>query len=289
MKRVLFGLAGGIGNCIFALPALKKLSRVAEVSLWVEGDYPQAGLWRECRYVAGRVYVPGDTLPRFDEYLAAQYAPTKAPGIRFRTCGWPKGTFLYGKPEWQYVAEGAVGDGSKEDVSDWFDRIANCRRFPIYDVGLIPGGKPGDEWSRKKWGGFQRLGNELEARDYHGGSFGTVEEVAEAGLSSSIVGPYQLLENVVAHLASCRVVVANDCGIGHLASSLGIPTVMIYTATSSIKGEPVGNVFRKVTRGLPCSPCQSTPRWKECQNWVCRDVRVDDVLRETLELLESAP
>jgi ADP-heptose:LPS heptosyltransferase len=88
-------------------------------------------------------------------------------------------------------------------------------------------------------------------------------------------------------LAGCRVIIGTDSGVTHLASSLGVPVVVVYTATSPIKGDPVG-MNRKIFKPLPCSPCQSTPGWQGCNDWRCRDIDPTSVIEAADISLEKA-
>lgn len=286
---ILFGLAGGLGNGLFALPALKKLSRLDSVALYVEDDYSTAELWSRCRY-ATRVYGRNNTLPRAAQYLAGQYIPGAMLGLPVQRCGWPEGTSNYKWPEWDQIARLACGSASAEDVTDWCE----IRSEKEIDFALIPGGKPGDEWSRKKWPGFYQLALALENQRYSVEAFGLRYEIDEAKLRGWWQGP-RAIQNMPDVLARCRVAVTNDCGIGHLASSLGIPTVMIFTATSPVKGRPMGP-HRIIARGCERMPrgCQSTEVWRECAKWVCREIPVEEAARAGIDFLpkpigESVP
>jgi ADP-heptose:LPS heptosyltransferase len=87
-------------------------------------------------------------------------------------------------------------------------------------------------------------------------------------------------------LAGCRVIVGTDSGPTHLASSLGIPTVIIFTATSEIKGDPVGMPNRKVVNTIPCRPCQSKPQWFGCKDWKCREIQKETVIQSVMEIMK---
>ena len=278
---ILFGLHGGIGNSLFCLPAIKALSRLASVNLCVEGDYDMTALWSRCCYVE-KVYGPKDSLPRADDYMTGQYVPAAFRGKPVQFCGWPRGESQYARPEWAQIKLKAVGDERKETVVDWLDR--SSKNAPDIDFALIPCGKPGSEWQRKKWDGFLQLANRLESRGKTVRAFGQREEICASGLLGWWDGPRSLAA-LPDYLLRCRVAVCTDSGIGHLASSLGIPVVMLFTATSQVKGEPVGDVFKIVSEGLPCAPCQSTPRWGACLDWRCRRIAVERVEKEAINLL----
>lgn len=278
---IVAGLHGGLGNCLFMLPALTALARSNQVSLYVAGDYPMAALWQRCamarsvwphpRMVAARA--PG-------RWICGQYSPPLR--RHWQRCGWPEGTRAYPHPEWAQIKRLACGDMSRENVTGW---IQDLQPGPAVDVGLIPGCKPGGEWARKRWPGMAQLAAELRAAGCSIASFGQAEEIEEAGLRDVWTGP-QPLERLPDLLAGCRVVVGTDSGVAHLASSLGVPVVMLFTATCPTKGDPVGQpeLVRKLTLRLPCAPCQSTPRWRECGEWQCRQIPVAAVFAAAMAL-----
>jgi hypothetical protein len=279
---ILFGLSGGIGNSLFCLPAIKALSRADKISLVVDGDYDMEMLWRRCAYTE-KVYGPKSKLPKSDRYITGQYVPASFRGLPVEFCGWPRQTSVYDKPEWAQIKGKSCGDEQAEDVSDWtgYEKVSSD-----IDFAIIPCGKPGDEWSRKKWAGFYELACRLESDGHSVRAFGQADEIKDAGLQGWWDGPRRL-EALPDALRRCRVSVANDSGIGHLACSLGIRTVMLFTATSPIKGRPLGP-HRIVALRPPCSPCQSTPRWAACRDWrPCQEIGADGVYKEAVDFLKK--
>jgi heptosyltransferase-2 len=78
-------------------------------------------------------------------------------------------------------------------------------------------------------------------------------------------------------IAGARAVIAIDNGLAHVAAALGVPTVVLFGATSETKNRPLGPRVRLMTRPLPCRPCQMTPRWDACRRWRCMGFSVDEV------------
>lgn len=285
MSLICFGLHGGLGNCLFCLPAIKHLSQRHSVHLCVQGDYPMADLFARCQYVKSVFRVGQDgSMPPANAYFCGQYPPSLRPSRGWRPCGWPHGQSKYLYPEWEQIKRLACSDSRREDVSDWF-RLDQPVEKSI-DFGIIPGCKPGDEWRRKKLPNLKSIVSDLHPHTMQ--AFGMAEEIEEANLKSFWRGQ-ETLKSLARSLLACRVVVGTDSGITHLAASLGVPTVIIFTATCPVKGDPVGNprVVRKIWRGLECSPCQSTPRWKACSDWKCGNILVSEVVGAAFGLLES--
>jgi len=290
VKRVAVSLAGGIGNSLFNLPLLHALKSTGlEIVGCVDTDSPTTELWKRCVYLDEVVEMAGvGTLPAADAYLSG---PWRARGFTPTHQSKWKHVSLYHAPEWSVLLEMASSfgwKGSKPDVSGW------CRGLkPPSDslftqgAAIVPGCKPGDLWERKKYPRMGEVAKKIEALGYVPMLIGT--QADRDSLGEGLVGidcmgktSIELLPDL---LAGCAFIIGTDSGAAHLGASLGIPTVMIYTATSPVKGEPVGRRFRKIYRPLPCSPCQSTKAWQKCSDWICRDIEPDDIVEAALEML----
>ena len=55
--------------------------------------------------------------------------------------------------------------------------------------------------------------------------------------------------------AACDVFLTNDSGPMHIASALGVPTVVIFGATDEVATGPTGPLSRVVRQPVDCSPC----------------------------------
>jgi lipopolysaccharide heptosyltransferase II len=102
------------------------------------------------------------------------------------------------------------------------------------------------------------------------------------------------IDELLAVLARCDLVLSGDSGPLHMAVALGRPTVSIYGPTDprlygpSPKPEQRAIVIR---RGLPCSPCYSLLATAECPHGqpVCMiDVTVGEVFAAAIQLLERS-
>jgi ADP-heptose:LPS heptosyltransferase len=77
-----------------------------------------------------------------------------------------------------------------------------------------------------------------------------------------------------------RAVVAIDNGLAHVAAALGVPTVVMFGATSETKNRPQGARARILKRDdLVCRPCQMTPKWEGCAKWKCMDFEPEAVAK----------
>ncbi len=136
------------------------------------------------------------------------------------------------------------------------DGVLAGARCPV--VGLVPGA----EWATKRWGaeGFAALARELGrggATVLVLGGPGDREVAARIGALAGV--PLRdttgnAIDEAVAILARCDLVIGGDTGLVHCARALGRPTLVLFGPT-----EPARHRFssreRYLTLGLPCQPC----------------------------------
>ena len=63
------------------------------------------------------------------------------------------------------------------------------------------------------------------------------------------------LAEFIEFAAACEVYLTNDSGPMHIASALGVPTVVVFGATDEFATGPTGNDNRIVREPVDCSPC----------------------------------
>jgi len=262
MTSIAIGLASGIGNAVFMLPAIKALKeKGAHVALYVQTDFATADLWRRCRYADQVLEAPQSInghVPICGQWRPASWNRiSKVVQVQLR--------HPYTMPEWKSNLRLAC-QTERVDVSDW------CRdldRTPRWDVGIVPGSK-GGVWLRKRWPGMRAVAAHYLAAGRRVAVFGTQDDGAREIPGETVLTP--AISTLPDALAGCRVIIGTDSGVTHLASSLGVPVVVVYTATSEVKGEPVGRAHTKILAPLACRPCQTTPRWAACGRWACQDL-----------------
>lgn len=70
-------------------------------------------------------------------------------------------------------------------------------------------------------------------------------------------------------LKNGELYVGNDSGPSHVAAAVGVKTYVIFGPTLISKNLPLGEDVHVLTKRLPCSPCQYTERFQECEENGC--------------------
>lgn len=125
-------------------------------------------------------------------------------------------------------------------------------------IGLCPGAEygPAKRWLPERF---------AEVAAQVGGEwvlFGTAkdEEVGEkiaAALGNgclNLIGK-TTLEELIAELRKCRLLLTNDTGTMHLAALLGVPVVAVFGSTEPRLTGPLGTGHRVLRHQVECSPC----------------------------------
>lgn len=127
-------------------------------------------------------------------------------------------------------------------------------------VALAPGAEYGEakRWPIRHWIGLCEHLDRRGLRPVLLGSKG--DRAANAAIASQISSAIDLagqttIEDAIDLLSACRVAVANDSGLMHIAAAVGSPVVAIYGSTSPQHTPPLSRQARIVTLGLACSPC----------------------------------
>lgn len=295
---MLVHLACGIGDIVLATPLLQVLSRhgfIVDVRL--DADYRGVGGlfsgWSAVRAVFDGAQPPLETysavlvaVPPFcwNEYQA-EYA---ANGIKpYR----PPASLFYRDARSYYLE---------------FARFVGCdiRNAPYYflpigtetaDQGkegpiiLAPGSKTG-LMATKRWPFFAELsrrlnypvviGTEDDLDDFDGA------RVAFGANATLHIGNLTLREAAM-RIATASLVVANDCGLGHIAGAVGVPTILLFGPTPDRALGALPPNVRILRSRLNCQPCWQRSRFKACAKRIdcLREISVDDVLRQINALI----
>lgn len=164
------------------------------------------------------------------------------------------------------------------------------------DAGISPGDTvigvaPGSVWATKRWTaeGYAALIGRLEDR-FKGKVLllGSPSE-REAGdriISLTSQKPFNLigktsLQELIAVIDRCCLLVGNDSAPGHIASARKVPVVSIFGPTVTSFGySPFGKDVYIVEKELPCRPCHhhGPVKCPEGHFRCMKDITVDDVM-----------
>jgi heptosyltransferase-2 len=81
------------------------------------------------------------------------------------------------------------------------------------------------------------------------------EEIKRAGIACHNFAGATKLDEFVEMAAACELFLTNDSGAMHVASALGVPTVVVFGATDDQATGPTGAWSRVVRHTVECSPC----------------------------------
>jgi heptosyltransferase-2 len=93
------------------------------------------------------------------------------------------------------------------------------------------------------------------------------------------------IEQLIAELGGCRLLLTNDTGTMHLAALLGVPTVAIFGSTEPALTGPLGTQNVILRHHVECSPCflRKCPIDFRCM----KAVTVEEVVSAVLSMLAS--
>lgn len=180
----------------------------------------------------------------------------------------------------------------REAELSWAARRLQALRLggPRFLIGIHPGASfgPAKRWPPERFAALaDRMIGALRADVLIFGS------AAEAPLAESIVramkhSPTVLagkttLTQMLALLAHCQLVIANDSGPMHLTAALGLPLVAVFGSTDERATGPLSVHARVVKNPVACSPCglRNCPIDFRCM----QSVTVENVSNAALELV----
>jgi ADP-heptose:LPS heptosyltransferase len=291
-RTVLVHLASGVGNIVLATPMLLALARQGlEVDLLVDGDYRgTAGLfegWSALRniYDGAAGEEPAQSydirIPAIPPFYWSRYA-TRYRRVRNVVARPPDSLFYQNEQAYYLEFVKRIGCAISPEPFCFLptspDRVHGVTSTTLV---LAPGCKTG-VMAAKRWPRFAELaerfedvvivGVEDDLRHFDGAPMRFPAHVR------SLVGVLSLRETACV-LAAAGVVVANDCGLGHVAAAVGAPTVLLFGPTPDVVlgGFPPNVIVLRA--GLPCEPCWHARRFAACASRIdcLAAIRADDV------------
>ncbi len=177
-----------------------------------------------------------------------------------------------------------VPQSLKDEATDF---LGNYADRPI--IGLAPGSKHPE----KMWLGFAELSAKiraaLEATTVVFASKSDNPELSSYRRSPALKFAIDLpLDLLAAVMSRCKVVIANDSGLMHVAAALSVPVIGIFGPTHPVLGfAPRGGKTRIVCDNVQCSPC-SLHGEKKCRmpvKYCFENITADRVMGMLLEIL----
>jgi ADP-heptose:LPS heptosyltransferase len=275
-KAVLVHLASGIGNIVLATPLLTVLARRGfVVDVRIDGDYPEtADLFRDwgaLRHVFVGSNAPPTSydavLPAVPPFYWERYAQLyrRVPNAVRRP---PDAHFYQDEQAWYLAFLAALGGA--ENPAPYCTLPVGpdpAHGTDASTLALAPGCKTG-EMAAKRWPHFAALAAAFPAVAVLGTpddlpGFDGATQMAFPRHVLNLIGRLTLRQTAEA-LASAGAVVANDCGLGHIAAAVGVPTVLLFGPTpSAALGRFPPNVA-VLRSDLTCAPCWFNQRFVAC-------------------------
>lgn len=129
-------------------------------------------------------------------------------------------------------------------------------------LGLCPGAEygPAKRWLPER---FAQVAQKIaEQHSVKWILFGTSADSAVAQQIAATLGDHCInrvgkttLDQLIAELAKCRLLLTNDTGTMHLAAFLGVPVVAIFGSTDPALTAPLGRTQIVLRHHVECSPC----------------------------------
>ena len=157
-------------------------------------------------------------------------------------------------------------------------------------VGLCPGAEygPAKRWLPERFAEAAKI--VADSRPVQWILFGTSAD-AERGTSiETALGPHCVnrigkttLDELIAELGECALLLTNDTGTMHLATLIGVPVVAVFGSTEPRLTGPLGTGHTVLRHQVECSPCFL----RECPiDFRCmKAVTVDEVVAAVTQLL----
>jgi heptosyltransferase-2 len=154
-------------------------------------------------------------------------------------------------------------------------------------IGLCPGAEygPAKRWSPE---GFAEVAAKIAAQSSARWIlFGTKNDAEVGEQIAAAIGDHCVnrigqttLEQLIAELRQCRLLLTNDTGTMHLAALLGVPVVAIFGSTEPRLTGPLGDGHTVLRHHVECSPCflRECPIDFRCMKAVTAEEVTDAVL-----------
>ncbi len=160
-------------------------------------------------------------------------------------------------------------------------------------IGLCPGAEygPAKRWLPERFAEVAATVSEQQSVNWI--LFGTATDAAVGAIIAEKLGDrcvnrigQTTLDQLIAELRECELLLTNDTGTMHLATLLGVPVVAIFGSTEPALTGPLGSGHRVLRHQVECSPCFL----RECPiDFRCmKAVTVEEVVAAVTEALGAS-
>ncbi len=241
----------GIGNTIMATPlvqAVKILWPAAQVDL-LTSHTALFSRWPIVRQLYGD---PANIDPmRYDHFFLCydtRYSPEQwKPGAQQHRVESPRGggPFTFSEADYNLTLLRQLGyrGGRPSLYAEWTQPDPSPWNRPGDRIVLAPGGLRDDQWLGKHWHRWSELipillqpGGRLVL--VLGGSTDRGLDVPRIPGVINAIDQYSL-DETAGIIRSSNLVIANDCGLAHLADALQIPHIVLFGPTDELKNGPL--------------------------------------------------
>ncbi|HEY2615442.1 MAG TPA: lipopolysaccharide heptosyltransferase II [Chthoniobacterales bacterium] len=187
------------------------------------------------------------------------------------------------------IARELGGESVRQEIA-FAVRRENAQSVPL-KIGLCPGAEygPAKRWLPERF--VEVAGSVAAGRNVQWVLFGTPRDSEIGDVIATKLGANCLnrigkttLEELIAGLRECALLLTNDTGTMHLATLVGIPVVAVFGSTEPRLTGPLGRDDRVIRHQVECSPCFL----RECPiDFRCmKAVSSDEVGTAVLDLLD---
>jgi len=288
-KRILFCTGEGIGNTIQCIPVIRTLKEVLgyEIDMWhAFGVFPVPHIIPYAdRWFIGN----GIKKANFSEYtgLVSTFWTRNhikvLPNLKLMN---KIQSLRMDRSEVDVYMDIARDLGAREEDLLWYGECNYNKTNEKFDIVISDGyNRQGSaNWSIKQYPYYKEVVSLLKEKNLRICSLGAPGEYVSGTIDKTGL---KLLDSL-GIIANSKLVLSNDSGLYHAANTLGVKSVVIFTATSIEKN--FDSRFHKFSTiigrdDLKCRSCQAGRGWKNCETWECREIKPEVVANKVGWLL----
>lgn len=163
------------------------------------------------------------------------------------------------------------------------------KRLPKFDLVVCNGSTNSIHWIRKRYQRWNEVIEKFPKKKI--ACVGNPDEYIEGCVNMTHLSLAETFDLV----SKCKVFSGNDSGLYHFANAIGIPNVVVFTATNTVKNyNKTFHRFAKLIKPTPAEcpkhPCQHEWRlsddWGTCTDWKCTHFNPTRIIKAIKEKLK---